>query len=178
VNFDASRLRRGELIAGTGALLLFVSMFLGWYGLTVSIVSTRTIPLLSASYDAWRAFSVIDLYLLLTILVALGLVVMQATQRSPALPVALSVITTVLGGIAVLLILFRIIDRPGIVNVPAFVDTHLHRTLKIGIFLGLAGAIGVAYGGFRSTRTEGLAARDARTQVETVVVGRGGVGEG
>jgi hypothetical protein len=162
MEFDASRLRSGELIVGVSAVLLFIFMFLSWYG------SPGSFGLPNVSYDAWDAFSVIDLFLLLTVIVALALVVTQATRRSPAIPVSLSVITTTLAGLSVLLILFRMIDPPGIVDVPAGLDAHLDRTLDIGIYLGLAASLGILYGGYRSMRVEGLAPPDARTEIETV----------
>lgn len=164
MEFDASRLRSGELIAGVSAVLLFIFMFLSWYGLKVNTGG----PGRNVSYDAWDAFSVIDLFLLLTVIVALALVVTQAMRRSPAIPVSLSVITTTLAGLSVLLILFRMIDPPGIVDVPAGLGAHLDRTLDIGIYLGLAASLGILYGGYRSMRVEGLAPRDARTEIETV----------
>jgi hypothetical protein len=39
--------------------------------------------------------------------------VLQATQRSPALPVGAAVLTTVLGAVAVLLVAYRIVNQPG-----------------------------------------------------------------
>jgi hypothetical protein len=163
--FDASRLRSGELIAGVSAVLLFIFMFLSWYG------SPGSFGLPNVSDDAWDAFSVIDLFLLLTVIVALALVVTQAMRRSPAIPVSLSVITTTLAGLSVLLILFRMIDPPGIVDVPAGLGAHLDRTLDIGIYLGLAASLGILYGGYRSMRVEGLAPRDARTEIEVIKLG-------
>jgi hypothetical protein len=171
MEFDASRLRSGELIAGASAVLLFIVMFLSWYGLKVNTGSLGTFALPNVSYDAWDAFSVIDLILLLTVIVALALVVTQATRRSPAIPVSLSVVTTTLAGLSVLLIVFRLIDPPSIVDVPAVLDAHLDRTLDIGIYLGLVAALGILYGGYRSMRVEGLAPRDARSEIETIKLG-------
>lgn len=171
MEFDASRLRSGELITGVSAVLLFIVMFLSWYGLKVNTGSLGTFALPNVSYDAWDAFSVIDLILLLTVIVALALVVTQATQRSPAIPVSLSVLTTTLAGLSVLLIVFRMIDPPSIVDVPAVLDAHLDRTLDIGIYLGLVASLGILYGGYRSMRVEGLAPRDARTEIEMIKLG-------
>ena len=171
MEFDASRLRSGELIAGVSAVLLFIFMFVSWYGLKVNTAGLGSVALPAVGYDAWDAFSVIDLILLLTVIVALALVVMQATQRSPAIPVSLSVITTTLAGLSVLLILFRIIDPPSMVDVPAVIDAHLDRTLDLGVYLGLVASLGILYGGYRSMRIEGLAPRDARTEIETIKLG-------
>jgi hypothetical protein len=64
-------------------------MFLHWY----------------SGPSAWQAFSVLDVVLALLALVPLALVVLQATHRSPSLPVAFSVFSAVAGAVAALLIL-------------------------------------------------------------------------
>jgi hypothetical protein len=169
MEFDASRLRRGELIAGASAVLLFVFMFLPWYGLKVA-TARRSITL-PGSYDAWNAFDVIDWFLLVTIIVAVSLPFFQATRRAPAIPVSISVVSTVLGIIAGLLIVFRLLDRPHLVNVPDVLTplaVHLDRTLKAGAFLGLLGALGIAAGSYLSLRQEGVAEKDGPQDIETV----------
>jgi hypothetical protein len=94
--------------------------------------------------------------LLVTALVALALAYFQAAERAPAIPVTLSVITTVLGGLSALTLIARVIHTPG---------NHLDR--RAGVYLGLAAAIGIAYGGFRSLREE-TGADPARLEIETV----------
>jgi carbon starvation protein CstA len=100
---------------------------------------------LDAGASAWQSFSVLDVVLALLALVPLALVVTQATRRSPAIPVAFSVLTTLAGGLAALLILYRIVNQPGpndLVDVQA------------GAWLGLVAALVVAGGGWRSLRVE------------------------
>jgi hypothetical protein len=154
MQFDISRLRRGELIAGGSALLLLAFMFLlKWYG-AGSL----------ASVNAWHALTILRWPMLATIAVALALVYFQATRRSPALPVSLSVIVTTLAALLVLLLIYRVlINEPGPDNVVS---------QKAGAFLGLVSAIGIAYGGYESIRDEGLSSKDARTEVETVALSR------
>ncbi len=165
------------MIAGAGALLLIAFMFLGWYRVRLWTSGGFVNP--GLEYDAWEAFSLIDVYLLLTSLLAVGLVVAQASQRSPAVPVSLSLLTTVIGAIGVLLILFRILDAPDLLPSSAAIPSaagsasgrHVDRSVETGAFLGLVAAIGITYGGYRSLREEGLAARDVRTEIETVMIG-------
>jgi len=127
------RLRDGELIAGAGAVALLAAMFLHWYG--------------AGPFEAtaWQAFDVLDVILVLLALVPIALVVCQITRRSPAIPVALSVLTWLAGILAALLILYRIVNQPGpndLVDVQA------------GAWLGLLAALVIAGGGWRSTRVE------------------------
>ena len=127
------RLRDGEWIAGAGGVALLAAMFLHWYG--------------DGPFEltAWQAFDVLDVVLALLALVPLGLVVTQATRRSPSIPVAFSVLSTLAGMLAALLILYRIVNQPGpndLVEVQA------------GAWLGFVAAVVVAAGGWRSMRVE------------------------
>jgi hypothetical protein len=83
------------------------------------------------------------------------LVAAQVTRRSPAIPVTLSMIVAVLGRIAVLALIYRVLISP-----PA------HE--QAGAYLGLLSAVGLAYGGYLSLREEGIARRDAPSDIPVV----------
>ena len=143
---DVNRLGRGEMIAAASALALLLIMFiLDWFGIDSTTVSTGvgTIEVEGGGGNAWAVFDFIDIILFLTVLVAIGLALMAANASSPNLPVAGSALVAGLGILCVLLILFRIIDTP----------YDLDR--KIGVFLGLIAAAGIAYGGFLAMQEEG-----------------------
>jgi len=101
---DTTKIRFGEAVAAVSALLLFIIMFLPWYGYSAKGTSGLGFSI-SANRSAWQAYGFIDLILFVTIIVALGMVVLSMTQRSAALPVSASVVVAILGGISVLLIL-------------------------------------------------------------------------
>ena len=127
------RLRDGEWIAGAGGVALLAAMFLHWYAAGRFEVT------------AWQAFGVLDVVLALLALVPLALVFTQATRRSPSIPVAFSVFTTIAGLLAALLILYRIVNQPGSNDLV---------TVEAGAWLGLLAALIVAAGGWRSMRVE------------------------
>jgi hypothetical protein len=154
--FDISRLRRGEQIAALAAVLLFILMFFDWY--TVS-VSGGLLGGLSIGGSAWQAFGFIDIYLFLVILAAIGLAVLTATERTPALPVTGAVIVTAMAALGTLLVLYRLIDTP-IGDVPDGVDVG--RT--VWAFLGLIAVAAIAYGGYLSMREEGTSLGDVKAQ--------------
>jgi hypothetical protein len=133
---ELSRLRKGELIAGAGGVVLLVVMFLPWY----SDAGPNPIDV-----TAWEALSITDLILALTAVAAIGLAVLTAARRSPALPVAASVITTTLGALATLLVLYRILNQPG---------PNELAEVKLGAFLGFLSVLAITGGGFRSMRDE------------------------
>src|SRR5689334_20134337 len=130
------------MIAAASAAVLFPVMFLPWYG----------VKGVSGSVDAWEAFCWLDPYLFLTIIVALGLAVLTMTQRTVALPLSASLLVTGMGALAVLLVLYRIIDTPG---GGTFFGVEIEVTRKIGLYLGFLASGGIAFGGFMSMRDEG-----------------------
>src|SRR5690242_1692527 len=94
MDFDASRLRRGEWLVGGGAVVLLVSLLVPpWYGVTVTTGQLGA----STSWDGWHGLQIVRWLVLVTVLVALALVWFQATRRSPAIPVSFSVMVTVVG---------------------------------------------------------------------------------
>src|SRR5918992_4162937 len=97
---DLNRLTQGEKIAAGSAIALFIIMFIGWFGVE------------GASANAWESFDFIDLILILTIIVTLGVVGIRASRSDVDLPVPGSTLITLLGGLSTLLILYRIIDTP------------------------------------------------------------------
>jgi len=139
-----ARLRAPDLVAGAAGIALIASMFLHWYGVDVLVTGG---PPQRAEATAWQAFSVLDVVLALLALVPLALVLLQATRRSPALPVLFSVLTTVAGLLAALLIAYRLANQPGPNDL---VD------VERGAWLGLLAALAIAAGGWRSTRDESM----------------------
>ena len=120
-------------------------MFLDWYGAGGSATFQGQDFKISLGFNAWQAFSVTDLILALTALSGIGLAVITASHRSPALPVAASVITASLGALATLLVFYRILNQPG---PNEFVE------VKVGAFLGFVSVLAVAAGGWLSLRDE------------------------
>jgi hypothetical protein len=138
---DTSRLTSGDISAGVGGIVLLISLWLPWYGVSVDVRG------FSASSDAsgWEVFSTIDIFLFLIAVAAIALVALKAAGQVPAdLPVP--VVLLALGALGVLLILYRLIDSPAPGDLPEGVDV----SRKIGLFIGLIGAAGIAYGGWRT----------------------------
>lgn len=144
MSFHPSRLRRGEVLAGAGALLLLVLMLVGKWA------DSRT---------GWEALVSLRWLLVVTIATAFGLVITQATRRSPAIPVTMSLMVTVLGAISVLALIYRVL-----ISLPP----HQH----IAAYLGLLGGVVLAYGGYLSMREEGIARRDAPSEIPIVRPGQ------
>ena len=166
MEFDFGRLRRGEQIVGIGAVALFVLMFFDWYSVSVSGTAagfSRSVGVGGGS--AWQAFGFIDIYLLLTVVVALTLVALTATQRTPALPVTTSVITAAVSALAAVLVLFRLVDAPG-GGSESFggVTINVDVSPTLWAFLGFLAVLAIVYGSYLSMRDEGTTLDDVRGQ--------------
>jgi hypothetical protein len=138
---DTSRLTPGDISAGVGGIVLLVSLWLPWYGISIDVRGFSA----SENGSGWEVFSTIDIFLFLIAVAAIVLVALKASGRLPA-DVPIAVVLLALGALAVLLILYRLIDSPAPSDLPDEVDV----SRKIGIFIGLIGAAGIAYGGWRS----------------------------
>ena len=151
---DTSRLTTGDIIAGVGGIVLLISLFLPWYGVSVDIAGVSA----SESGSGWEALGFIDILLFLISVAAIGIVAARAAGSLPD-DIPAPVILLGLGALAVLLVLYRIIDIPVEGDVPAQVDF----SRKLGIFIALIGSAAVAYGGWRTnTETPRRARRTAR----------------
>lgn len=132
------------------AILLFVFMFFDWFGLK----DTGELQLFSVGHDAWEALDYIPIVLGVTIFVVLGLVALRLTAAYN-LPASANLLVAVLGAVSALLILYRIIDPP---NFGSFREVWgtitIEGTVQFPIFLALAAAAGIAFGGFLAMREE------------------------
>lgn len=130
---DLRRLRAGEWIAAISGALLLVSLFVPWYG--------------NGPEDAsgWEALAAVDIALALVAAFGVSLLVITASQRVPAVPIALSAIVTLVGLIGAVLVLVRL------GNLPDGFDSR-----ELGVWLGLLATIGIVAGGTLSIRDERL----------------------
>jgi hypothetical protein len=121
------RLRFGEWLALAGGIAMIVALLLPWYD----------------DLSGYEALTIIDILLTLIALLAIWLAVAQATQDVPAKPVAAGVLSVVFGALAVLLVVFRLIDAPA---------DGLE--VRPGAWLGLLAALAITVGGWRSIAAE------------------------
>jgi hypothetical protein len=150
---EADRLSTGEKVSAVSAVLLFVFMFFDWFGVKVSGVPGFSGDVTSGGGgSAWDALDMIPILLMLAIVAAIGVAVVRLTDADLEPPVSMNAIVAALGGLAVLLILYRIISPP---DFGSFGGVTVDATLKFGIFLGLLAAAGIAYGGYSAMREEG-----------------------
>jgi hypothetical protein len=135
---DLRRLRAGEWAVAASGTTLLVSLFLPWYGREAGSTAGATL-------SGWGAFTVVDAVLALIAASAVGLLVVTAIQRVPAVPIALDALVTLAGFAATLLVLIRVLALPGEAD-----------GREWALWIGLAGAAGIAAGGMLAMRDERL----------------------
>ena len=127
---DTSKLTTGDIIAGVGGIVLLISLFLPWYGVSVDVAGFSA----SESGSGWEVLGSIDILLFLIAVAAIALVLARAAGALPA-DIPAPVVLLGLGALAVLLVLYRIIDIPTEGDVPDAgrpepQDRNLHRAAR------------------------------------------------
>lgn len=150
---NPDRLHIGEWISAGASVLLFVFLFFQWYGLEISKQSNLLGYLrpLEDGGNAWQTLDVTPIFLALVIIATVGAVLRRLIGNWEP-PVLLGPVICVLGALAACLILIRIIFPPELRGEFDIFDA----TLKAGIFLALAAACGIAYGGRRTMQEDGV----------------------
>src|SRR5215217_186782 len=72
---DTSRLTTGDMIAGVGGVVLLISLFLPWYGVSVDVAGFSA----SESANGWEALGFIDILLFLCSAAAIAIVAAKAS---------------------------------------------------------------------------------------------------
>jgi hypothetical protein len=163
VVLDFRNLTRGEQIAGlAGVALLVIMLAFKWYGVRAEGVLDESGALTTregATRNAFEAFTVTDIVLLLTALAAIALPLWSAAGRQLPGPFAPGAIVAAFGLLAFVLIAFRLISPPnwtvdagggGELHVSDFPGTDVTR--RVGAWLGPVAAAAIAYGGYLSAR--------------------------
>jgi hypothetical protein len=140
-----ARIHTGELISAASAIALLPIMFLlEWFG-TVGLPRSRRSGLETAE-NAWRVLTYTRWVMLLAVAVALGSVALHASQRKHGTRTDTSRVMAAVGTLTVALLAYRVL-----INLP---DPSSVVDIKIGAYLGLLAALGIALGGWDSVREQ------------------------
>jgi hypothetical protein len=139
-SFDMSTISRNTWIAVGGAVVLLISPFLDWYSVSVGPFSVSASGT-KATDVAWLVF-----LCAVAALVAIGI---ELFAPQVALPVTTSQIVIGAGVVATLLVLFRMVSKPG---------GYSGIGLAYGIWIALIAAVVTAVGGYLRLRDETVTA--------------------
>jgi hypothetical protein len=160
----ATRLRGPEWLTGAGGLVLLgATLLVPWYTVTLASGPSGPTYYVAQKVDGWNGLSHARWLLLVTILLALSVAFFQAQRRAPALPVTLSLIASVFGGLTFIWLIVRVIIAPA-------------GGREIGGWLGLLATAAIACGGFASVRLEGIDRADGPGEIPPVGLARESTG--
>jgi hypothetical protein len=129
------RLRTPDYVLGLAGFVLLTALFCPWY----------KIP--DGTSDGWRSLQFIDLWLLITALLALVTPLITASRDQPALPVAMDVLTWWASIVAMILVLYRLLSLATPGGEPA--DARAW-----GLVVAVIGAVGTFAAAHWALRTE------------------------
>ena len=134
-------------LAAYASIALFVTLFLPWYQVTlIATAKTAKLQSASATITGWGAFSFVEAAVLLVAAGVLVLLFQRAEGRAFHLPGGDGGVITAAGVWTCLLIVWRIFDKQGATtNGPSATTSGI----EWGIFVALAAAAFLAYGGSR-----------------------------
>ncbi|MFL5862002.1 MAG: hypothetical protein ACJ780_14695 [Solirubrobacteraceae bacterium] len=141
----APRIRVGALVSAASALALLIVLFaMEWYGVAGVPDPSAVRPAVSTAENGWHGLTVTRWVLLATIVAALGSVVLHASQRRHGNKTDTSLIVAGLGAASSVLLIYRVL-----IVLPAGTQVI---DQKLGAFLGLLCALGIAWGGYEAFR--------------------------
>jgi len=151
---DEKELHWGEKISVASAILLFVFMFFDWFGSATS--KSHFVG------NAWQTLHIFPTILVLAVLATFLVIggVFGGSfelfgEREPK-----SVMVVIAGTVAAIQILGCIVLSPKLTD---FSGTEIATIPQLGVFLSLAAAVGIAFGGFQTARAEMALARSEET---------------
>ena len=144
---DLNKLSTGDKVIGASGILLFIFSFLPWYGLG------------SGSRNGWDYFFFGIIPVLLGLLMVAAVIVTKLTDtKLPELPLPLGTILLIVGGIAAVLVLLRLIIGDsvdlglGSLGDTLGIDTKIDLDRKYGLFLAFLATLGLVGGAFLKTK--------------------------
>lgn len=126
---NTTRKSQGQMIAAAGGVLLFVFLFLPWFGSG------------GLNLSGWEGQSSTDVYLLITAVVAVAAALAAGVLPVPGL--TWNGATALLGGVGTILLIWLTVF-----DFPAGEDR------KIGLYLSLLAVAAIAVGGYLAARDE------------------------
>jgi len=163
---DVKKLSTGEMIIGISGIVLFLSSFLDWFGAEI-----KGVPGASGADNAW-GFTLP----LFAVLLGIAMVVLVALRAfGVVLPEKIGGfgfrLLYLLGGLAFLLVLLKIIVGPDIdTGAAGAFGIEVSKTREIGAYIGLLCTAGLAVGGFMAAKEAG----DLHQPLKTANTGGGG----
>ncbi len=170
IGFRLDRLRRGEWLIGVAGLALGIDLLVvPWYSLASTFRATSAEFGAATRATGFQAHHLLGPLALVCALLAIACWGLQATQRGPALPVCLTIVTALLTLVLAIALLVRVVFDPPNVLVQGAPGVDTIRT-DVGAVVGLVLAWALLIGTWISLRQDGIAEADAPRRIETLAL--------
>jgi hypothetical protein len=150
--FDPASVPRSVWISAGGALVLLISVFLNWYTAKASVDIGGASSSFSTSISGWDATKLVSLLIVLAALATIAAYAIELFAPHVTLPFPAWMIAGAAGALSVLLILFRIVNKPDKVDDVSSADfggaVSASAGTAFGIWLALIAAIAVVVGAY------------------------------
>jgi hypothetical protein len=168
IGIQLDRLRFGEWLMGLAALALAIDLIaVPWYSLRSTFAATSAEFGASTSATGLQAHHLLGALAIICAVLGLGTWCLQVTQRAPALPVCMTVITSLLSLVLSIGLLIRVVFDPPHVLVIGGPGANTMQT-DVGAVIGVVLAWLLVVGAWISLRTDGIARGDAPQRIETL----------
>jgi hypothetical protein len=168
IGFQLDRLRLGEWLMGLAAVALLIDLLaVPWYSLRSDFRATSAEFGAATSATGIQAHHVLGALAILCGVLGIGTWCLQVTQRAPALPVCMTVITALVTLVLSVALLIRVVFDPPHVLVLGATGVNTNQT-DVGAVLGVVFAWLVLIGAWISLRTDGIPDADAPRRIETL----------
>lgn len=137
-SFDWSRLSFGTRVAGIGAVVLLISVFLSWVKVSVGPASSGV--------SGWSAFSLAKLAFVAAV-IALVVIVLENVRPDIVLPVAPPLILVACGAVGLFCSVWHVLFVPSAGAFAEAVGVSVGRSF--GVFIAALAAGALTYGGWR-----------------------------
>lgn len=131
---DLRRARVGEWLSGGVGVCLVISLFLPWYCTSAAQSGCPA----AEKTSGWEALAIVDLVLLAAAAIAVAALVLTLTQRTPAVPLAVTSLGVVVALVAAVAAVVRLVAVPDLTGSGGQASVRL-----IGAWVGTGAALGL-----------------------------------
>ncbi len=164
-----TRLGVGEWILGFGSVLLLADLFgLSWFRARAGLHATALITGGYVRADGWQSLGATGPLALIVCLAGIAVWWLAATRRSPAMPVAITILLTPVALILAALTAIRVFLAQPTVRLLRAAGASGAVQLRPGAYLGVALSLAVFAGAYLALRRDNVAPEDAPAEVELV----------
>jgi hypothetical protein len=133
---DTQRLSQGQMISGIAGVLLFISLFLKWFG------ADSPVPGFDASANGWESNNALDIYLFILAVFAILPALSELSGANMDVPFVDAAAAFLLSIIGLIMTAYVFIDAPD------------GASRGIGLWLALLSVIAIAIGSYQAMNEE------------------------